>query len=477
MRPSALLSIFAFFAPFAVNPSPASDLQAGAAAIETTPEVFPVRLRSGKSTLVHDPLHARAVAFQNGEGRIVLTLIDAIGTSREETDEVKAQAAAATGWKPEEMLIAATHSHSTPSAGAEDPGSLAYKQKRFDGMLRAITTAIANLEPAAVGFGSAEEPSEVRNRRWFKEPGTMPPNPYGEYDQVDMNPGMNNLVKPAGPVDPEICVIDVRTRKGLKPLGLIANYALHYVGGMPSVNVDGKETGMASADYFGEFARIMPYRLGGSNPPANFVAMMTNGTSGDINNLPFQIERAPRAPFEQCRIVASKAADAAWRATRDLEYEESPLIAVRQREIPLTYRTVNEEQVTRALATLEGIKEKGEEAYPNKAEQYARQIVNFQEARPPEPVLIQAIRIGDQAILSMPFEVLVEIGLDLKEKSPFKHTFIIEIANGSYGYLPPPNQHELGGYETWLGTSRFVPESSVILVKNLLEMLEELHAL
>lgn len=79
------------------------------------------------------------------------------------------------------------------------------------------------------------------------------------------------------------------------------------------------------------------------------------------------------------------------------------------------------------------------------------------------------------ALVSMPFEVLVEIGLEIKEKSPFPHTFFIELANGGYGYLPPPNQHELGGYETWLGTSRFEEDTSVILTTNLLEMLEELR--
>ncbi|MFP6903866.1 MAG: hypothetical protein VCG02_01520 [Verrucomicrobiota bacterium] len=458
------------------NSSAADTLQVGTAAIETTPEVFPVRLRSGKSHLVHDPLHARAIAFQNGEGRVVITLIDAIGIGREETDEVKTRATAITGWKPEEMLISATHSHSTPKAGGEDPGSVAYKKIRFNGMLKAITTAIANLEPARVGFGSHDEPSEVRNRRWHMEPGKMPPNPYGEFDTVKMNPGMNHLVKPAAPIDPEVCVIDIRTQKGNKPLGLIANYSLHYVGGIPKQIIDGREMGMASADYFGEFSRIMPYRLAG-NPPENFVAFMTNGTSGDINNIPFGIKRPPREPFEQCRIVATKAADAAWCATRDLEYDVRPLIATRQREISLTYREVNVFQLNRAHATLEGIKEKGDEAFPKKAGQYARQIVNFREKRPPEPVLIQAIRIGDQAIVTLPFEVLVEIGLEIKAKSPFKHTFTIELANGSYGYLPPPNQHKLGGYETWLGTSRFVPDSSVILTKNLLEMLAELHAL
>ena len=80
-------------------------------------------------------------------------------------------------------------------------------------------------------------------------------------------------------------------------------------------------------------------------------------------------------------------------------------------------------------------------------------------------------------MVSMPFEVLVEIGLEIKKKSPFKQTFLIELANGSYGYLPPPNQHKLGGYETWLGTSRFQSQSSEILIKHLFEMLKDLKEL
>ena len=94
-----------------------------------------------------------------------------------------------------------------------------------------------------------------------------------------------------------------------------------------------------------------------------------------------------------------------------------------------------------------------------------------------EPVLIQAVRIGEQAIVSMPFEVLVEIGLEIKKKSAFERTFLISMANGGYGYLPPPNQHKLGGYETWLGTSRFQPHSSDLLIKHLLEMLGDLKKL
>lgn len=77
-----------------------------------------------------------------------------------------------------------------------------------------------------------------------------------------------------------------------------------------------------------------------------------------------------------------------------------------------------------------------------------------------EELVLQAIRIGDVGITSIPCEVLVEIGLRIKANSPLKPTFTIELANGHYGYLPDPPQHRLGGYETWLGTNILEIEAS-----------------
>jgi len=455
-----------------------SGLRAGTAAIDISPTVFPMQLRSGKSKYVHDPLHVRAVAFENGSGRVVIALMDAIGVGREMTDEAKAIVAKKTGWKVEQMLISGTHTHTAPKGGDTSPGRIAYEKTRRAGLAEALTKAIQSLEPAKVGFASDEDPSEVYNRRWYLKPGTMDRNPLGEYDQVRTNAPRGNLLKPAGPTDPEVCVVNVQTRRG-RALGLIANYSLHYVGGIPKVKEeDGKIVGVASADYYGEFARIMPYRLGG-NPPENFVAMMTNGTSGDINNIDFYSKRPPRAPFEQIRIVAGKTADAAWRAVKKIEkYEENPVVAMRQREVTLNYRTPSKEQVAKAIELMK-LTRKERDEINKRTGSVASHTISYAspEKERTESVIIQAVRIGDQAILSMPFEVLVEIGLEIKEKSPFPHTFTIELANGGYGYLPPPNQHKLGGYETWLGTSRFEKDTSVILVKNLLEMLAELKAL
>jgi hypothetical protein len=444
-------------------------LQAGAAVADITPTEWPIFLRGQfnprPANSSHDPLQACAIALQNGAGRAVIVTVDSVGVSRETFDAAKLRAAEKTGWKPGQMLIAATHTHSAPTSSGGGPAPrVAYAERFSEGVVQAIVDAVGNLEPAQAGWASDEVTDEVFNRRWHLQAGKMPLNPFGEIDKVKMNPPRSLIVSPAGPTDPEVAVLDIRTSKK-KPLALLANYALHYVGATPRDQV--------SADYFGEFRRLMPSRLG-RNTPTNFVALMSNGTSGDINNIDFRGKRAPRETFEQIRLVAAKVADAAWRARREIKYESNVPVKMVQREIKLKWRKPTPDLIARAkmiLAMTDGEKKK----LPRLAENYASRTLSQAAREGTADAIIQAIRIGDQAIVSMPFEVLVEIGLEIKEKSPFKNTIIMELANGSYGYLPPPHQHELGGYETWLGTSRVQKDASEILTRNLLEMLTELR--
>ena len=105
---------------------------------------------------------------------------------------------------------------------------------------------------------------------------------------------------------------------------------------------------------------------------------------------------------------------------------------------------------------------------------YARRALQLHESPDEVSVPLQAFRIGDLGIAAIPFEVFTETGLEIKQKSPLKPTFTIELANGSYGYLPTPRHHALGGYETWLGTNKVEVEASEKIVRTLLEMFEGL---
>jgi hypothetical protein len=115
------------------------------------------------------------------------------------------------------------------------------------------------------------------------------------------------------------------------------------------------------------------------------------------------------------------------------------------------------------------------EQQPRLAQNYARNMIAAAErAEETLTVKVQAIRLGDLVVCGIPFETFVETGLDLKKRSPFPQTMVIGLANGRHGYLPTPEQHKLGGYETWLGTNIVQEETSVILTNHLLEMMAEL---
>ncbi|MBA4018418.1 MAG: hypothetical protein C0483_14725 [Pirellula sp.] len=447
-------------------------LRAGCAAVDITPKEFPLNMPGGRSVNMahgaHDPLHARALVLEDGVTTLAMMVIDSLGAGPETLDEAKADASKRCGIPVENMLISSTHTHSGPSSNGQEGPAAAYRKIFVKGIADAIVQAHAALEPASIGSAAHPLPEEVFNRRWFLKAGAMPLNPYGKFDEVKMNPGTDPAIldRPAGPTDPDVSIISVLDAKGRKPIAVFANYALHYVGGAPG--------GLMSADYFGEFARVMPSRVRGHE---KFVAMMSNGASGDINNIPFGVGRPPREPFEQIRIVAQKAADAAWTARNKIAKHETDVqLGMLERPITLKLRKPTEEQLAAAKAVL-AIKDKDKlAALPKHAEQYARGAVAAAEGESTLTVKIQAIRIGDLAVCCIPFETFCEIGLELKDKSPLKQTIVVGLANGRHGYLPTPQQHRWGGYETWLGTNKVQEDTSVILVKNLLEMLDELKS-
>lgn len=449
-----------------------AQLQAGASAVDVSPQLFPISLRSGKAldkSAIHDPLHARAIVLNDGKTIVAIAVLDALGAPPELLNEAKLIASKKTGIPVDRILISSTHTHSAPPSNRTtgSPGDVAYRGVLINGLAQSIIQAFDKQQTASLGMASHELPEEVFNRRWFLKPGKMPPNPFGKIDIVKMNPGTSPhvLERPAGPVDPELMILSLQNQKR-KPMALLANYALHYVGGVPKRH--------ASADYFGEFARLMPSRL---RADQDFVAIMSNGASGDINNIPFLVNRPPREPFEQIRIVARKAADATYFAYKKIDTHERDItIDMIERKVDLKYRKPSTEDVASAQKVL-ALKDKNEIArLPRKAVNYARKVVQAHEREEDSlTVTIQAIRIGEYAIFGIPFETLVEIGLEIKDRSPFSRTMVIGLANGRHGYLPTPEQHRLGGYETWLGTNAVQKDASVILTDNLLKMLEELH--
>jgi hypothetical protein len=444
-------------------------LQAGAAAIDVSPQHFPVNMLGqfyeNFAETAHDPLYARAIVLKNGQSCIAMVVVDNLGVDPAAIEAAKQLAVKQTNIPTHRIMVSSTHTHTAPPTAITTAGTTAakYRELMINGIAESIVQAHQNLRAVEFGFNAKPLADEVFNRRWHLKPGRMPLNPFGELDQVKMNPGNNSstLDRPAGPTDPDITIISLRDAKH-KPYALFANYSLHYVGAVPR--------GGVSADYFGEFARLMPIRLRAS---ADFVAMMSNGTSGDINNIPFGSTRPPRERFEQIQIVAQKSSDVAWHAYQEIpEHKTQVALNMLQREITLRYRKPTAEQLEKAELILKITDQTELDRLPRLAVPYANRTV-LAAARPETVnVKIQVIRIGDLGICCIPFETFVEIGLELKQRSPLPQTMVISIANGRYGYLPTPAQHRLGGYETWLGTNIVQKNASVLLTTNLLEMLE-----
>lgn len=197
---------------------------------------------------------------------------------------------------------------------------------------------------------------------------------------------------------------------------------------------------------------------------------MSNGTSGDADNT---YDNPPgRLPlYERVKHVAHDIATKVYEQSKQIEYHYSLPLAMVQRELELTVRKPSPELLEKSRAIL---------ADPELSEEFrhqricAKRAIGMHEASDKISVILQAIRIGDLGIASSPFETFAETGLGIKEKSPFSTTFTIELANGGYGYLPTPRQHELGGYESWLGTNTVEIQTTVKMTKALMEMFGEL---
>jgi hypothetical protein len=161
-------------------------------------------------------------------------------------------------------------------------------------------------------------------------------------------------------------------------------------------------------------------------------------------------------------------AEAVLKAYQQLQHRDWVELKAAQSELVLDVRRPSRELMERAQRVLE--RPTTEKPAHRHEAVYARRTLDM--ARWPEQVsiILQAFRIGELGIAAIPFETFAETGLEIKEKSPLQPTFTIELANGGYGYLPTPRQHELGGYETWLGTNRVQKDASEKIVAKLMEL-------
>lgn len=456
--------------------APKRVLRAGAATSNITPPLDqPIvgGFSPKPATHIHDELHVRCLVLDNGETRIGFVVCDNVGIPREVYDAARQEIEKITGMPGHHLLMSATHTHSAISARSAGNRLIKatelseYQQFVARRIVEGVRRAIHQLEPAQIAWGTAEEPSEVFNRRWHMSTAADLLNPFGGTDQVRMNPPRQGkgLLRPAGPTDPQITFLSVQSIEG-RPISLLANYSLHYVGGVGADEI--------SADYFALFADRIQQLLGADRLDPPFVGMLSNGTSGDVNNNNYAAPATRYRPYEKMRIVADKVAQAVYRSHQELKFQSwAPLGAVTD-ELVLKARKPTPELLKRSQDIL--AKDPDAPKEHRLERNYASNVVRQHEGPDEVSVMLQALRIGDLGVAAIPFEVFVESGLDVKQRTPFEHSFTISLANGSYGYLPTPRHHVLGGYETWLGTNLVEAEAAPKIVDVLMKLQDRLNS-
>ncbi len=444
-------------------------LRAGAAVADISPRVLPAIRNGGfleaSAERVLDPLQARCFALASSEQTLVLAIVDSCMIPRELCDEIKIRVSQKTGIPTANLLVAATHTHSAPSVMDFCLGTRAdpnYPPWLVEQVAAGMLAAVERLEPAQVGWTVIEAPNHTHCRRWLKQPEHVDQDPFGERTvRAMMHPGYQNpqYLGPAGPVDDQLSLLSVQTLAG-QPLCLLANYSMHYFG-----------ADQFSADYFGDFAREIEQRLQSSesdSSSAPFVAAMSQGTSGDLHWMDYSQPQKPSYPREQ---YARELAELALSALSKVEYRRDVSLSSAVKELKLHRRTPDAARLAWARDLNVA---RGENRPRNLPEVYAEQAV-WLDQHPEATLLLQVLRIGDLGIAAIPNEVYGITGLKLKAQSPLQPLLNMELANGAEGYIPPPEQHLLGGYTTWPArTAGLEVEAEPKIVEALMELLEEI---
>jgi hypothetical protein len=378
---------------------------------------------------------------------------------RELLDDVKARASKITGIPVERMLISATHTHSAPAVMGclgcrADQEYAAYLVPQ---LVRAIQLASERLQPVRIGCSKVRAPQHTFCRSYIRRPDRILNDPFGQPTvRANMHPGFLNpdVVGPSGPVDDELSILAMQTLDG-KPLGVLANFSMHYIGS-PAV----------SADYFGRFSEKLAKRIGGGDGTSGCVVAMSQGTSGDLMHGNYSAPAATR----DCDRYADELAEIADGAYRQIKFGVAMPLAMQEAELTLGRRLPDAARLKWARMIADSIGDRRPKGLP---EVYALEQLMLA-AEPKRTLKLQALRIGDVGITAIPNEVFGITGLKLKRQSPLPVTFNIELANGAEGYIPPPEQHKLGGYTSWPArTAGLEVDAEPKIVEALLKLLEK----
>ena len=418
------------------NKKALAELSAGAAQVDITPIKLPVTVNGGfltnKVRIIADRLHSRAIVISDKKETIAIAVVDSCMIPTHLCDAVKEQVFIKTGIRKNRILISATHTHSAPSVMDLCLGT--DKDEDYSNFLpgkiaESIIRAHSKLQPAKAGWSVFDGSDYTKPRRWAFWPGTGT-DPFGEKTiRANMHPGYQNpsATGETGPTDPWFTLFSLVSENN-QPIAVLGNFSMHYFSGHSGI----------SSDYFGRYSKELSARLGNG-----CVVALSQGTSGDVWRADYG---KPREDSEiSIQRYVKELTELSAQSLSAIKYSDNLPISMEERRVEINCRVPDEKRLNWAREVAKSIKNNTPK---NKAEVYARQALYLHQ-NPKVEIVLQALSFGDFGITTMPNEVYALTGLKLKSWSPLSTLMNIELANGADGYIPPAEQHFLGGYTTW----------------------------
>jgi hypothetical protein len=435
-----------------------ADLKIGRAAVDITPEPGTPMLTPQRPPYViklaseaHDPLHVKAIVFQSGDERAAIVSCDLTSIPLHIHREARQLIGKKTTLDPESVMISATHCHTAPQIrakffGGADPDArrkgLEYIEALPEKIAEAVRLAEADLQKAEVSAATGTEDAVSFNRRYYLRDGTVLTNPFKDEDEK-----LGQVLRPAGPIDPEVGVVAFKNEAG-QPLAILINFALH----LDTVGGD-----QPSADF-----PFMVQRLVSAVHGPEALLYWASGASGNINHYdltdPVRFRRE-KGLHESSRIGAILGADALRLYPRLNSVNSTPLRTAREL-VQLEYRPEKCAEILNRMGD-------APRYFDGEVD-----VINV-DGKLTFEAEVQAIALGDElAWVGLPGEMFTEFGLALKKASPFKYTIVHSLANGAIGYVPNRRAYPEGSYEA--DATRCAPGSGERLVETATDLLIKL---
>jgi hypothetical protein len=408
---------------------------------------------------IHDNLYAKAIVFSNDSGeKAALLSVDICMMDRGNIAMMRDYISSKCQIAGDRVLIAATHTHSGPA-----PMMLGTLPKADDADIKlfltkacqAVMEAEKNMVDSKLRVGYSSENRVSFNRAMKCTDGKTHMN----WEGLDPE----SVTEVLGTIDPQ--VITMAFEQGGKKTAALVNFGLH-----PAILAG--DNWLYSADYPGYLAEGLGKILGD-----DFKTMFFNGCCGDVNHIDYSDPLQGRGYSMTQRVGYMLAVDAFEAIKKDVE-SLGDVISVSREMVKLERYKISEEKRTWSLDVLERVKLEGREAgkvdgLPD--EHYARVWLDmYEKQNEPDEVEVMVLRIGDVGIVGLCGEMFCELGMDIKNTSPAKHTIVIELANDAVGYIITEAAYEQGRYESTPGTTMYAKGSGEKVAASAKRQLQEL---